>query len=49
MEGHLSVATIETLHKILRTCRNMRHVIAASPLQGKLLAGSEYHAKPSVS
>jgi hypothetical protein len=27
MEGHLSVATIEALNQILRTCRNMRHVI----------------------
>src|ERR1700731_3947086 len=25
MEGRLSVATIEALNKILRTCRNMRH------------------------
>ena len=31
MEGHLSVATIETLNKILRTCRNMRHVIGREP------------------
>jgi DNA-directed RNA polymerase sigma subunit (sigma70/sigma32) len=31
MEGYLSVATIETLNKILRTCRNMRHVIGREP------------------
>ena len=31
MEGHLSVATIEALNKILRTCRNMRHVIGREP------------------
>ena len=31
MEGHLSVATIEILNKILRTCRNMRHVIGREP------------------
>ena len=31
MAGHLSVATIETLNKILRTCRNMRHVIGREP------------------
>jgi hypothetical protein len=27
MEGHLSAATIEVLNRIVRTCRNMRHVI----------------------
>jgi hypothetical protein len=27
MESHLSVATIATVTKILRTCRNLRHVI----------------------
>jgi hypothetical protein len=31
MEGHLSVATIEALNKILRTFRNMRHVIGREP------------------
>ncbi len=31
MAGHLSVATIETLNKILRTCRNMRHVLGREP------------------
>jgi hypothetical protein len=31
MEGHLSVATIEALNKILRTCGNMRHVIGCEP------------------
>jgi RNA polymerase primary sigma factor len=31
MEGHLSVATIEALNKILRTCRNLRHVIGREP------------------
>jgi RNA polymerase primary sigma factor len=31
MEGHLSVATIEALNKIVRTCRNMRHVIGREP------------------
>src|SRR5262245_28982737 len=36
MEGHLSVATIETLHKILRTCRNMRHVIGREPTPGEI-------------
>jgi hypothetical protein len=36
MEGHLSVATIETLNKILRTCRNMRHVIGREPTPEEL-------------
>ena len=31
MEVHLSVATIEALNRILRTCRNMRHVIGREP------------------
>jgi RNA polymerase primary sigma factor len=31
MEAHLSVATIEALNKILRTCRNMRHAIGREP------------------
>ena len=31
MMGHLSVATIEALNKILRTCRNMRHAIGREP------------------
>jgi hypothetical protein len=31
MEGRLSVATIEVLNKILRTCRNLRHVIGREP------------------
>jgi RNA polymerase primary sigma factor len=31
MEGHLSVAIIEALNKIVRTCRNMRHVIGREP------------------
>jgi RNA polymerase primary sigma factor len=31
MERHLSVATIEALNKILRTCRNLRHVIGREP------------------
>jgi DNA-directed RNA polymerase sigma subunit (sigma70/sigma32) len=31
MEVHLSVATIEALNKILRTCRNLRHVIGREP------------------
>ena len=31
MEGHLSVATIAALSKILRTCRNLRHVIGREP------------------
>ena len=31
MEVHLSVATSEALNKILRTCRNLRHVIGREP------------------
>jgi RNA polymerase primary sigma factor len=31
MEGHLSVSTIEALNKIVRTCRNLRHVIGREP------------------
>jgi hypothetical protein len=31
MEGRLSAATIEALNKILRTCRNLRHVIGREP------------------
>jgi RNA polymerase primary sigma factor len=31
MAGNLSVATIETLNKIVRTCRNMHHVIGREP------------------
>src|SRR5215831_8574638 len=31
MEGHLSVATIAALSKILRICRNLRHVIGREP------------------
>jgi RNA polymerase primary sigma factor len=31
MEVHLSVATIEALNKILRTCRNLRQVIGREP------------------
>jgi RNA polymerase primary sigma factor len=31
MEGNLSVATIEALNKIVRTCRNMRHAIGRDP------------------
>ena len=31
MEGQLSVATIAALSKILRTCRNLRHVIGREP------------------
>ena len=31
MQVHLSVATIEALNKILRTCRNMRHAIGREP------------------
>ena len=31
MEGHLSLATIAALSKILRTCRNLRHVIGREP------------------
>jgi hypothetical protein len=29
MAGNLSVATIEALNKIVRTCRNLRHVMRA--------------------
>ncbi len=31
MEGQLSVAAIEALNKILRTCRNLRHAIGREP------------------
>jgi DNA-directed RNA polymerase sigma subunit (sigma70/sigma32) len=31
MEGHLSIATIAALSKILRTCRNLRHVMGREP------------------
>jgi DNA-directed RNA polymerase sigma subunit (sigma70/sigma32) len=31
MEGHFSVATIAALSKILRICRNLRHVIGREP------------------
>jgi DNA-directed RNA polymerase specialized sigma subunit len=31
MEGHLSVATIEALNKIVRTCRHLRHAIGREP------------------
>jgi hypothetical protein len=31
MEGHLSIATIAALDKIVRTCRNLRHVIGREP------------------
>jgi RNA polymerase primary sigma factor len=31
MAGNLSVATIEALNKIVRTCRNLRHVIGREP------------------
>ena len=31
MEGHLSVATIEALNKIVRTCRDMRQTIGREP------------------
>jgi RNA polymerase primary sigma factor len=31
MAGNLSVATIEALNKIVRICRNMRHVIGREP------------------
>jgi RNA polymerase primary sigma factor len=31
MEGYLSVATIEALNKIVRTRRNLRHVIGRGP------------------
>jgi len=31
MEDHLSIATIAALSKILRTCRNLRHVIGREP------------------
>ena len=31
MAGYLSVATIEVLNQIVRTCRNMRHVIGREP------------------
>jgi RNA polymerase primary sigma factor len=31
MEGHLSIATIAALSKLLRTCRNLRHVIGRAP------------------
>jgi len=38
MEGHLSVATIATLSKILRTCRNLRHVIGREPTAAEIAA-----------
>ena len=38
MEGHLSVATIEALNKILRTCRNMRHAIGREPTPKEIAA-----------
>jgi RNA polymerase primary sigma factor len=31
LPGNLSVATIEALNKIVRTCRNMRHVTGREP------------------
>jgi DNA-directed RNA polymerase sigma subunit (sigma70/sigma32) len=31
MAGHLSVATIEALNKIVRTCRNLRQLIGREP------------------
>jgi RNA polymerase primary sigma factor len=31
MAGHLSVATIAVLSTILRTCRNLRHVMGREP------------------
>jgi RNA polymerase primary sigma factor len=31
MEGYLSAATIEALNKIVRTCRNLGHVIGCEP------------------
>jgi DNA-directed RNA polymerase sigma subunit (sigma70/sigma32) len=31
MAGHLSVATIEALNKIVRTCRNLRQVLEPTP------------------
>ena len=34
MEDHLSIATIAALSKILRTCRNLRHVIGREPTPG---------------
>jgi DNA-directed RNA polymerase sigma subunit (sigma70/sigma32) len=44
MMGHLSVATIEALNKILRTCRNMRHAIGREPTP-KEIAASRYAAR----
>jgi DNA-directed RNA polymerase sigma subunit (sigma70/sigma32) len=38
MMGHLSVATIEALNKILRTCRNMRHAIGREPTPSEIAA-----------
>jgi RNA polymerase primary sigma factor len=31
MAGNFSVATLETLNKIVRTCRSLRHVIGREP------------------
>jgi hypothetical protein len=36
MEAHLSVATIAALSKILRTCRNLRHVMAREPTAAEI-------------
>jgi DNA-directed RNA polymerase sigma subunit (sigma70/sigma32) len=42
MEGHLSVATIEALNKILRTCRNLRHAIGREPTAEEIAGSVSY-------
>ena len=46
MEGHLSVATIAALSKILRTCRNLRHVIGREPTAEKIAVRLRIPAPP---
>jgi hypothetical protein len=45
MESHLSVATIEALNKILRTCRNMRQMIGPAPTPEELAGRLGYVAR----
>ena len=49
MEGHLSVATIAALSKILRTRRNLRHVIGREPTAEEIAGRLRLPPKRSAS
>jgi DNA-directed RNA polymerase sigma subunit (sigma70/sigma32) len=54
MEGHLSVASIEALNKVVRTCRNLRHAIRREPtpeeIAGRLgMPGTRHRVCPASS